>query len=186
MPSTKHTSRITPSLVLSLIAIVLALIGTASAATGFFTGQNIKDGTLTYRDIKPSSIRLDRLDKSTRYLISTRTGTPAVAASNGLRTIVIAARADIPAGGRVMRGAACPSGMIALGGGAQVGESASRPDVVQPSPEGPPPAAVSSSVDWAAPTSDGHGWIAEAHTDGAGQTLSVLLICSPGEVGLDH
>ncbi|MCW3048001.1 MAG: hypothetical protein JWO74_2285 [Solirubrobacterales bacterium] len=47
--------RVTPSLVLSLLAVVLACTGSAVAG-GLITGKQVKDGSLTGRDVKDKSL----------------------------------------------------------------------------------------------------------------------------------
>lgn len=53
----KQHRRITPSLVLSVLALVVATTGTGVAATGLITGQQIKDGTINLRDLSPAARR---------------------------------------------------------------------------------------------------------------------------------
>jgi hypothetical protein len=50
---------LSPALVLSVIAIVLAMTAGATAATSYITGKQIRDGSLTGRDIKNRSIGVD-------------------------------------------------------------------------------------------------------------------------------
>jgi hypothetical protein len=50
-----HVRRFSPSLIVSLVALFVALGGTASAAF-LITGRNVKDKSLTGRDIKNGSI----------------------------------------------------------------------------------------------------------------------------------
>jgi hypothetical protein len=55
-------SRLTPSLVLSVVALVLACAGGATAASTLITGKQIKNSSLTGADVKNASLTGDDLD----------------------------------------------------------------------------------------------------------------------------
>lgn len=106
-----------PSLIVSIVAVVIASAGSATAATvitgkqirnGSVTGRDIKNRSISRADLKPGTIDKRKLSAAT---ISQLTATPAsattatadVEASTGYATDVVAS---------------CPAGQVAVGGGA--------------------------------------------------------------------
>ena len=65
--------RLSPGVVLGVIAIVAACTGSATAGS-FITSAKIKDGTIQGRDIRPGTISSDRLAASVRTQL-TKAGT---------------------------------------------------------------------------------------------------------------
>lgn len=72
--SARHGGRLTPATVLALIALSVSLGGTAYGARGLITGADIKDGTITSRNIRKGSLNLNVLNVHAREALSGRRG----------------------------------------------------------------------------------------------------------------
>lgn len=68
-----------PSMVVSLIALSVALAGGATAASNLITGAQIKNGTITGADIKPGSITSAHIKNGSVTTADLRNGTIALA-----------------------------------------------------------------------------------------------------------
>jgi Collagen triple helix repeat (20 copies) len=62
----QRISRPSPAIVLSIVAVVLAMSGSAFAARTLITGKDVKDGSLTGADVKNGSLSLADIGKSSR------------------------------------------------------------------------------------------------------------------------
>jgi hypothetical protein len=120
--------RITPSLVLSLVAVVLASTGSAVAA-GLITGKQVKDSSLTGKDIKNKSLTPSDFSGSVQGPQG-RQGVPGVPGTAGPQGIqgpagptAVAKLTRVRVDGSVAAGdvngvdADCPSGQSAVSGG---------------------------------------------------------------------
>lgn len=126
--------RVTPSLVLSTIAIVMAGTAGASAATKLITGKQVKNssltgadirnGSLTARDIRDGTISADELDTDLIDDIQAP-GTagpqgvpgPQGPAGSASFSVVESNHADVGPSGSATFTAQCPSGQTAVGTG---------------------------------------------------------------------
>jgi hypothetical protein len=143
-----HMRRITPSLVIAVVALVLACTGGAAAATKLITGTQIKDSSLTGADIKNTSLGGDdlrsesigpsKLSLSVQDMLE-KAGSPGPAGPAGPAgaagpagpagpagtasvTRTVSAHQSLPPGGFTssMR-ADCPAGMVVVGTGFNTG-----------------------------------------------------------------
>jgi hypothetical protein len=73
--------RLSPGMILGVIAVVLACTGSATAGS-LITSGKIKDGTIRARDIKKGSLTSDRFAASVRSQLR-RTGTPGAQGAKG-------------------------------------------------------------------------------------------------------
>jgi hypothetical protein len=73
------TRRPSPALVVAIVALFVAFSGTATAAL-VLTGRNIKDGTITAKDVKNSTLGTNKLSNEA---ISSLTGQPRSAGPQG-------------------------------------------------------------------------------------------------------
>jgi len=71
-------SRISPGVILGVIAVVLGLTGTAAAGS-LITSAKIKDGSIQGRDIRKGTITADKLSSSVRRQLASKLVTPASA-----------------------------------------------------------------------------------------------------------
>jgi len=69
-------SRISPGVILGVIAVVLGLTGTAAAGS-LITSAKIKDGSIQGRDIRKGTITADKLSSSVRRQLASKLVTPA-------------------------------------------------------------------------------------------------------------
>lgn len=119
MTRPKHTKRVTPSLVLSIAAIVLATAGGAGAtAVHLITG----------RDIKNHSIGLNDLSATAKQALRGKTGPQGPAGPEGapggykathevVGSPVLLRRASDPQNGFERAAVDCPPGTVVTGGG---------------------------------------------------------------------
>jgi Collagen triple helix repeat (20 copies) len=139
--------RITPSLVLSLVALVLACTGSAVAG-GLITGQQIKNGSITGTDIKNKSLGTEKLSADARRALAGTIGPAGAPGSPG--AIGQAGAAGAP-GARGEQGAPGPKGDAgpqgAQGPAGPQGSTGSQGPV---GPQGPAAAAL-----WAVVSPDG-------------------------------
>ena len=70
--------------VFAVLALVLAVSGTAFAAKGLLTGAGIKDGTLTGADVRAHSLGAGLFSASTRASLKGVSGRVGTAGLNGL------------------------------------------------------------------------------------------------------
>lgn len=73
--------RITPGVILGVVAVVLGLTGSAAAGS-LITSAKIKDGTVQGRDIKKGTITLSKLAPSVQKALA-KAGTPGLAGATG-------------------------------------------------------------------------------------------------------
>jgi hypothetical protein len=131
----KH--RVTPSLVIAVIAVFLACAGGATAASKLITGKGIKDGSITGADLKGASIGPSKLSNGVVDDIQTAKERPMTAGPVGpagpmgpqgaqgpagpsvVNKITRVTQAGVIAAGVVAGVTAnCPSGQTAVSGGA--------------------------------------------------------------------
>lgn len=128
-----------PAIAIALVALIFAMAGTATAARSLLTGKDIKDrsltavdvrkGALTSTEIKKGSIDLDRLSKNARRSLQGRTGAagpagaPGAPGPAGMAGYEVIERPE----DRISHGTGwgsitlpCPSGKVAVNGGAKV------------------------------------------------------------------
>ena len=162
--------RITPSLVLSVIAIVIACTASATAAT-LITGSQIKNGTITAEHVKKRSLTGKKIAEGSlgRRTIASNAITSAKV-KNGSLTL-----ADLATGGvnltvvsRLGTGssvAECPGGMLPVSGSVST-DTAGR--IIQSAPFEP----TSPDENW--------GWEGSAVADGGGAAplVNTYAICS--------
>ncbi len=77
-----HRFRPTPSFTLSMVALMVALGGTAYAATQIH-GKNIKNGTITGKKVKRGTLTTTKLSKSTVAALRGQTGAPGAVGPRG-------------------------------------------------------------------------------------------------------
>lgn len=115
--------RITPALVLSVVAVILAVSGTATAAS-LITSKQIKDGTVTGRDVKNRSLSPADFSGSVRGPQGPAgpagtTGPAGPTGATGVASIVSTNASDI--GGAFTY---CPAGTrVVSGGGVDVSDT---------------------------------------------------------------
>lgn len=156
--------RLTPSMVISLIALFVALSGTAVAGTGLITGAQIKDHSIGYNDL--NAVTVNRL-KGARGPAgpSGPAGEPGPAGAAGVAGGFNPAKVSyvtsaVTALGSAAVGTAsveCPAGTRVIGGGA----------------------ATSGDKLWAS-SMTGNGWYAGAigYGFGIGGNLTAYAICA--------
>jgi hypothetical protein len=131
--------RVTPSLVLSVIAVLLACTAGATAASSLITGKQIKDGSITGADVKSKSLTPGDFRGSLQGPAGPTgftgpagptgpAGAPgAPGASGALSTTTAVKGPDVPAGpsgsgSNVQSSSAdCPAGTVVTGGGWDTG-----------------------------------------------------------------
>jgi hypothetical protein len=162
--------RITPSLVLSVIAIVIACTASATAAT-LITGSQIKNGTITAEHVKKRSLTGKKIAQGSlgRRTIANDAITSAKVKDGSL------ALADLATGGvnltlvsRLGTGSSvveCPAGMLPVSGSVST-DAAGR--IIQSAPLPP----TSPEANW--------GWQGSAVADGGGAAplVATQVLCS--------
>lgn len=168
--------KVSPALVVAVIALVVACAGSATAAS-LITGAQIKNGTVTGADVRNKS--LTGKDVKPRSLVARhlRGRLPVASLSSEAvdelqQTIVttrVAASVSIGAFNRAEASVECPEGQVATGGG---GELIERPWLGE--------------IRRSAPILDGAGiprgwtiWMFNGGTGGQSDQARVYAICSP-------
>jgi hypothetical protein len=154
-----------PGTILGVIAIVLALVGTATASS-LITGRNIAKGTITNRNIHKRTVSLNRLSPGVQKLIAGRSSTSLEPPANGKDG------APGPAGPKGELGATGPQG--------PKGDKGDKGDrgVTNLETDGPYPG----TTDLGALHDQGDNSDAEWHDDGTLQQSWVQ--CAPGKTAL--
>ena len=159
-----------PALVISLVALFVALGGTSYAAVSI-TGKNVTDGSLSGTDIKNGSLRgadvrngsLTAGDLSAKTIASLRgaTGPAGATGATGTFGAVTVRFVDYKSGPPAT--VSCLSGEVAVGGGVNSSQNASWIRVSAPTPAGGTPT----------------GWQGQAVNSGnVGTLASVYVICA--------
>src|SRR4051794_37164900 len=183
--------RLTPSLVLSVVAIFLALAGGATAAklisgkdikNSSVTGADIRDGSLGSNDLSEGSIGPSRLSLAVQDKLD-RAGTPGPqgptgpagsagpqgpagpAGVTGVKAVSSAPKA-FSAGGVVFQTVDCPGGSAVVGGGYRFATGGQT--------------SIAHSVGWDAPVGNGWGVIIISN-DEEGDELIVDAVCANGQ-----
>jgi len=130
-----------PALVISLVALFVALGGTSYAAVAI-TGKNVKNGSLSGTDIKNGSLRgadvrngslsAGDLSASTIALLRGATGPRGATGAKGTFGDVAVRFIDYKSGPPAT--ASCLPGEVAVGGGVDVGQNSSWIRVSAPTP----------------------------------------------------
>lgn len=121
---------ITPSMVVAMVALAVALSGTAVAAsTGLIMGTQIKDHTVSASKLTPNAVRFLRGQAGTTgpQGVQGTAGPAGAPGANGVNggfdpnkvSYVLGTTSDLASGGVQGYQAVCPAGTKAIGGGGQ-------------------------------------------------------------------
>jgi hypothetical protein len=143
-----------PALIISVIALFVALGGTGYAAATIGTAQ-IKNKAVTNPKLAPLSVGLQKIRNGA--IDTTKIGAGQVRAGNlASTTQVFSAPVAIAAGGNAVAVATCPAGTRVLSGGGNGGNVNTHPF---------------------ASFQSGNGWLWAAHNYGAASTINASALC---------
>ena len=188
--TTRRTRRISYANVTSTLALCLALGGTSYAAVAI-TGKDVKNGTLSGKDLKKNALTTREVksrsllaaDFKAGELPSGERGPQGVQGPQGERGPAGAAGVDVDffendhstsmdASDSKLVVAECPTGTFALGGGYDVIDNSSPPQV---------PVVVTENTSWLASGGVSEGWTVRANETASNETpwkLTAWVSCA--------
>lgn len=164
------------------LALAIALSSSATA-TLLVTGHQIKNGSVTGKDVKDASLSLRDLTPSARPGASDADGLPGAPGARGPQGVPGVSNYVVhenhqfaPARGFITINVSCPPGLRALGGGATWGEATAGGVLVESAPTALDGAGVETSI---VHTGYANAWHVEANNNSAANnTLDAWVICA--------